>query len=252
MTTCLKPTYFGPCRKCKPCLERRQRSWLLRMLLEAMLYDSDTVTFFTFTYRPEDLPTDENSAKISMQKFFKRLRKIYPDRSIRYVVALESGTQATQRYHWHGILYGVRFTGANRHVLDKTWGHGWIDWKPSSAGRMHYVLKYVIKGSKFLMSRRPGIGAGMVEPLQSMIDTLTPAECIKLRGNFMSLHYPDRKEGLARLRVGKYDYPIHRYLKDRLLKPPVKIDFDQAQSLLNEIHFGGYTNGKTFTPYKER
>lgn len=237
MAQCSKPTNWGRCRKCEPCLAHRQRTWLLRMILESMLYQEDQVTFLTLTYKPETLPPDEETAKRSMQKWLKRLRKKL-DIKIRYVAALENGSTNTRRYHWHIILYGLRFTTMNRHLIDRSWGLGFIEWRHSTPGRMSYVLKYVIKGSKFLMSRRPGLGSGMVEPLRILLSQLSIEERIKLRSNRTTLNYPDKDIPIPRVRIGKYDYPLHPYLKKLLRQPDLPYTLDDTLHILEEIRYG--------------
>lgn len=89
---------------------------------------------------------------------------------------------------------------------------------------MMYVTKYVVKDKCWLMSRRPGIGAGMLESLNSMIDGLTVFERKKLsdksdRDIFIRRHfnaYARRGRTIPVLQMGKYFYPIHRYFKERL------------------------------------
>lgn len=256
MGTCNQLTQYGPCRKCPACMDTKLRQWVFRMQLEAMLYAESQVTFCTFTYRPEDLPPDEESAKRQMQLFLKRLRKVFNlPGHLRYVVALEKGAMATKRYHWHAILYGLSFTSHNRYVLERAWGNGFIQWKPSTPGRMAYVLKYVIKGGKFLMSRNPGIGHGMIEHINNQISSLRDEEVNKLlqsdRAYMFDSFFPlekfqnadvhvnkktgeskivnfkfassmsegagQRKITLRYLKVGGFPFSLHRFIKDRLI-----------------------------------
>lgn len=227
MASCLNPTQWGRCRKCSACKDYRLRSWLLRMLLEAQLYDSDQVTFLTLTYSDDNLPGTPEAAKRQFQLWLKRLRKFFGDGTLRYVAALESGSRGSKRFHWHCILYGLRFNADNRHHIFRKWGNGFIDWKPASGGRMSYVLKYIIKGNKFLMSRRPGIGDGMIEHINKMIDGLSQVEKDKLIANQRAMHFVDLSLGIAddkklfsitTLRQGGYYYPLHDFLKKRLRK----------------------------------
>lgn len=243
MPKCLNPTFYGKCRKCEPCLQTRLRSWLLRMILEAMLYASDEVTFLTLTYRPDRLPVDELASKVQLQKWLKRLRKTFNQPGhIRYVAALEKGTRATQRYHWHAVLYGVRFTSLNREILARSWANGFIDWKPATAGRMSYILKYVIKGGVFLMSRRPGIGDGMIHYINLQLSALSKPELDKLADNrersflvnkfyiqqsqvtgkevvkeLPGRQFLQRANTIQSLRVGGFYYPLHDFIKKRLI-----------------------------------
>lgn len=255
MPKCISPTAYGRCRKCEPCLATRLRSWLLRMILEAMLYDDDQVTFCTFTYAPAFLPESEDIAKHQLQKFFKRLRKSFNlSTHVRYVAALEKGTQGTKRFHWHAILYGLRFTSVNKHFLSNAWGQGFIEWKPATAGRMAYVLKYVIKGGKFLMSRRPGLGAGMIYSINLSLSKLSQEERYKLAdarersylaNKFMiekfgtenwevqkvkpifGREYLKRANTIQSLRIGGFYYPLHDYIKRRLLN--LRLQHEQEQ-----------------------
>lgn len=213
---CLHPTPWGTCRKCEPCIERRLRSWVLRMQLEAMQYDSFSTTYITFTYDDQHLPADNDGAKSSLQLFFKRLRKAMPGARIRYVAGLEKGTQGTFRYHWHAILYGVRFSVHNEAMLRTVWGNGFIDWKIAESGNMAYVLKYCIKSGAFLMSRRPGIGAYGVAMINDAIRKMSAEELNNLLNEQHARRFVSRT--LSKLRYGKYFYSIHRYLKDRLLQ----------------------------------
>lgn len=228
MAKCTKPTEYGRCRKCNACLQSRLRSWQLRMIMESMLYDSDQTTFLTLTYRNENLPADADAAKKQFQKWLKRLRKVLNlSTDVRYVAALEQGTQGTKRYHWHCILYGPRFGAYNRHFIEKSWANGFIQWKPATHGRMAYVLKYVIKGGKFLMSRRPGIGDGMIQYLNNTIDKLSLKEVEKAKWNKSMIDFAvtakwDMPQPVQRLfsyiQVGKYPFPLHAFIKQRMKK----------------------------------
>lgn len=213
---CLHPTPWGSCRKCEPCLERRLRSWVLRMQIEAMQYDGFSTTYITFTYDDQHLPADDISAKSSMQLFFKRLRKAMPSTRIRYVAGLEKGTQGTYRYHWHAILYGPRFSLQNENLIRGVWGNGFIDWKIAESGNMAYVLKYCIKGGVFLISRCPGIGANGVAMINNSIRRMSSEELNGLLVEKYARQFFGRT--LSRMRYGKYFYSLHRYLKDRILQ----------------------------------
>lgn len=256
MAKCKNMGTYGPCRKCEACLDTRLRQWVFRMQLEAMNYATDQVTFCTFTYRPEDLPADELTAKEQMQKFLKRLRKTFNlPGHIRYVAALEKGSMATRRFHWHAIIYGLRFTSNNRHILEQAWGNGFIQWKPSTPGRMAYVLKYVIKGGKFLMSRNPGIGEAGIQMINATLEQMSDYEIEKLldQDDIMLLQkllpisrspdsgvHVNKKTGevkhaplvrsstmspgispytakLKYLNVGGYPFGLHRFVRQRLI-----------------------------------
>jgi hypothetical protein len=223
---CQNLTKHGyPCRKCPICLDKKLRSWLLRLQLEALLYPDEQVTFLTLTYDNDHLPADAEASKRSIQLWFKRLRKQH---KVRYVAALEKGKKATQRFHWHCVLFGLNFDAYNRQMIKDTWMNGYIDWKPCSPGRMHYVLKYTLKDGVFLRSTKPGLGHDAIPLLQNMLDKMTHGEISKLHGIVASGSAQNDPVNIAqhgltfklsRLKVGKYDYPVHDYINKRLNIP---------------------------------
>lgn len=91
---CEKFIWTGyPCRKCLPCLERRQKAWVTRLVEE--LREHDHNYFVTLTYAPEFVPADENGlmkvCKEHLVKLNRDLRKrfqqgsfFYSDDSISY------------------------------------------------------------------------------------------------------------------------------------------------------------------------
>lgn len=224
---CLHPTPFGSCRKCDPCIERRLRSWVLRMQLEAMQFDGRSTTYVTFTYDDDHLPADNSIAKSQLQLFFKRLRKAMPDKRIRYVAGLEKGSQGTYRFHWHAILYGVSFSLHNETLLRQLWGNGFIDWKIAETGNMAYILKYAIKSGALLMSRRPGIGANGIKMINDSIRKMSPQELNGLLIEQYARRFISRT--LTKLRYGKYFYSLHRYIKERILEITIERTFDEKK-----------------------
>lgn len=158
---------------------------------ESELYEENC--FLTLTY--EEVPEDASVSVRELQLFFKRLRKKYAPRSIRYFACGEYGEDLA-RPHYHALLFGFDFpdkvfakmSGDHRiyesETLSQLWGHGlaWIG--AVSFESAAYVARYVLKkrtgkagvqhyrsldmGSGELrgltpefvvMSRRPGIGS---------------------------------------------------------------------------------------------
>ncbi len=210
-----------PCGRCMGCRLDSARVWADRMLLE--LRDNDyKAIFVTLTYSNEFLPiAGENRSgyhflpgedeltyledderwilgaagapsTLSLrdtQLFFKRLRKKFPGRRIRYFLAGEYGPR-TKRPHYHAIIYGLtladfkdcRILDFNNlgqpHYKSKSfqdiWAKGYcvladVNWN-TCAYVSRYTMKKVFKSdnpSEFTdgripafttMSRRPGIG----------------------------------------------------------------------------------------------
>ena len=100
-------------------------------------------TFITLTYDNEHLPKDESIDKDELQRFFKRLRKNYPPKTIKYFACGEYGDKK-KRAHYHAIIFGV----GNNHE-DKNYTrnlekgltyHGTVTFESA-----RYVTDYVLK-----------------------------------------------------------------------------------------------------------
>ena len=167
-----------PCGQCIECRLQYSRDWATRIMLEKNYgynnesYPDGTCWFLTLTYQDEylntfktlDTETGELIEGISlnvedMQKFWKRLRKAYPQMKIKYFECGEYGKQ-TQRPHHHAIVFGLpleqeqfKKVGMNNlnqptwelEKLSKIWGNGFVNigrvtWE--SAG---YVARYTLK-----------------------------------------------------------------------------------------------------------
>lgn len=187
-----------PCGHCIGCRLDYSRSWADRMMLE--LDHTKKAIFVTLTYDNEHVPLteeDENGLfgwfslwKPDLQKFFKRLRKRFPDKEIRYYAAGEYGSN-TFRPHYHAIIFGLSLEDfpdckpRGRNELGQVhyeseeflriWNQGFCLLASVSWQTCAYVARYVQKkvnsantwltdslGAEpefSLMSRRPGIGA---------------------------------------------------------------------------------------------
>lgn len=180
-----------PCGKCPACRMDYSRTWANRMIIE--LHDMNNLAvFLTLTYNPQSLPRNERGKptldKRHLQLFWKRLRKKFPGRKIRYYVAGEYGPK-THRPHYHAIVFGLTLSdfGDLRYLrdnglgqpyytsmfLETTWGKGYIVLGNVTWHTCAYVSRYVLKKRgktdayvvaaevepEFnLSSRKPGIG----------------------------------------------------------------------------------------------
>jgi len=79
---CVKPYMVGPlefgCGKCVNCLVNRKRLWTSRMMLEACSHADSSFVTLTYAVTPRDLNPED------MELFLKRLRKLFPPRSVRF------------------------------------------------------------------------------------------------------------------------------------------------------------------------
>lgn len=187
-----------PCGQCIGCRLERSRNWAVRCVHESSLYEKNC--FLTLTYNDKNLPKNLSLNKSHFQKFLKRLRKKYPNETIRYFHCGEYGEQFA-RPHYHACIFGFDFpdkelfklvNGNKLYVsqeLDKIWGMGFATIGDVTFESAAYVARYITKkvtGKRALehyntidyqtgeilnertpeyttMSRRPGIGKGWFE-----------------------------------------------------------------------------------------
>lgn len=143
-----------PCGKCLACLTNKRNDWAFRLQQEHKA--SKGACFVTLTYHPKYLP-ENGLNKRHVQKFMKRLRKIYGQK-LRYFMVGEYGTE-TKRPHYHIILF--HYDEGNRlntlHI-ERAWcvknrnsrkveRLGIVDIRPLNYARIMYCTKYVIQKS---------------------------------------------------------------------------------------------------------
>ena len=106
-----------PCGQCIGCRIDKSKSWALRCVHEASLYDHNC--FITLTFNDENLPDDKSLKKEDFVLFMKRLRKkydgltpvqcgdkvIYP---IRFFHCGEYGDQFSRPHH-HACIFNFDF-----------------------------------------------------------------------------------------------------------------------------------------------
>jgi len=126
-----------PCGQCVGCRLDRSRSWAIRCMHEASLYEDNC--FITLTYAPEHLPKNNSLDYSHYQKFMKRLIKRFSSaditrqgdsacyRNIRFYMAGEYGG-LRGRPHYHACIFNFDFP-------DKK------EWMKSPSGEMLYRSK---------------------------------------------------------------------------------------------------------------
>lgn len=143
-----------PCGKCTNCKAARVSGWAFRISKQAEI--TDYTHFLTITYDPINIPRTANNfrtlEKASIQRFFKRLRKIAPSALFKYYAVGEYGTN-TARPHYHVILLtnSTRYSKIDieRQVI-KAWALdgkplGFIDIGTLTPASTQYTLKYISK-----------------------------------------------------------------------------------------------------------
>lgn len=197
-----------PCGKCIGCRLDKSREWALRCMME--LKENPEASFLTLTYNDGNIPVryfpdPDTGADIpcyslsldDLQRFWKRLRKAFPNNKIRYLASGEYG-ENSWRPHYHAIVFGftppdlqVDFRRENwvyykSDTIDSIWSNGHVNIASVTFDTCAYVARYTAK--KFMtveddffirhniekpflvMSRRPGIGWSYMEKHKSFFE----------------------------------------------------------------------------------
>ena len=88
----------------------------MRIMHEASNYGLSN-SFITLTYNDNNLPHDLSLNHSHFQKFFKRLRKSLPFKTVRYYMCGEYGDEF-KRPHYHACIFNHDFP--DREIVGKT------------------------------------------------------------------------------------------------------------------------------------
>lgn len=250
---------YLPCGKCINCRINKRREWTTRLLHETYL--SESAYFVTLTYDEQSLPYNNygNMAvcKDDIQKFFKRLRKHYPDNNIRYFCGSEYGDD-TGRPHYHLIIFNLPddvlkpsihyikgmpltktingFISLINRKLSDIWGLGFTTIGQVCKERASYCAKYFVDRKTLdpvmtpnfnLMSRKPGIGYEYSQNIKSKVRTYNINSCFTEYGTYVILprYYRQKiysEEELKEHYIDKIDEINKKYL-------------DFSQSINNDV-----------------
>lgn len=114
--------------KCRPTsaiqerLNQKNAEKKLARLIHTNFTERDLMLHLT--YRPGELPEDEETAKKDVRNYLRRVKRVYKKAGIelRYIYITERGVK-TGRVHHHLILSG----GVDRDELEKIWGKGYAN-----------------------------------------------------------------------------------------------------------------------------
>ena len=160
------------CGKCEICQKKKQSAWAIKLQKESLYHLKSCFITLTFDNKilldknnkygadPSFLYHIDNS-KEYFQKFIKRLRKKYKEKSITYFHVAEYG-EKTKRPHHHAILYGINFE-EDRFEMEKSktgktqffsktlydlWGAGRISIQDLNNYNSAYIAQYSVKKSE--------------------------------------------------------------------------------------------------------
>jgi len=176
---------------------------------EAQMHEDNcfiTLTFASFSWLDNRHHSGSDLRYEEFQKFMKRLRKRFPDLTIRFYMAGEYGEQFG-RPHFHACIFGLNFPDRDYHgrtpsgaaiyrskILEQLWPFGFSSVGELTYESAAYVARYVMKkmtgdaadthyeyvdpstGDRFWrqpefnkMSLKPGIGASWFEKYKASV-----------------------------------------------------------------------------------
>lgn len=183
-----------PCGRCIGCRMDRARSWAVRCVHEASLYEKNC--FITLTFSDKFLEPSGSLVKADFQNFMKRLRKRFYGNmkgDVRYFHCGEYGDRLGRPHH-HACLFNFDFPdrvlwkvreGVRLYrsaILEQLWPVGFCTVGDVSFESACYVARYVVKKINgdlapghyqgrlpeyTTMSRRPGIGRAWFDRFKS-------------------------------------------------------------------------------------
>lgn len=143
-----------PCGTCILCRSEQARQWAVRIHHEAQLTDKNS--FLTLTYDDEHLPEHNSLDYRHLVTFWKRLRKAYQGKKLRYYAVGEYGDESL-RPHYHACLFGEDFKDNRIPVragkkplwttkeLTKLWGLGHVSVGALNFATARYTASYITK-----------------------------------------------------------------------------------------------------------
>lgn len=247
---CVKPYIAAgklafPCGDCPACRANRRRIWTHRMMLEAFQHERSS--FVTLTYSPEYVPSDGSLQPKDLQRWLKRLRKRCSPRLIRFFAVGEYGDRSN-RPHYHAAVFGLggceggRRVGGlcqcvNCSVVRETWPFGHVLVGELTIKSAQYITGYVAKKMtrpddvrldgrcpEFArMSLRPGIGAGVIPDVASvMMQWKLEEKCCDVP---------------VAMRHGSSELPLGKYLR-RLLRKQCGLDENAPPEVIEALRSG--------------
>lgn len=131
-----------PCGHCKYCIKKKQKEWTLRLLTEMSSHKQNA--FLTLTYKDEflnDASTDDIIR--SVRQFLDNVRKRC-GKSVKHFIVSELGNE-TERFHWHGILFGTDRKSFPYNDILQSWKYGRVSLGYCNIKTARYVVKYISK-----------------------------------------------------------------------------------------------------------
>lgn len=144
-----------PCGQCVGCRLERSRQWAVRIMHESKMHKSNC--FITLTYNSDHCPKDYSLDYSHFQYFMRKLRRMFPESTIRFYMCGEYG-EKNNRPHYHACIFGWsppdlvlwRSTSQGHRlyrsaVLEKLWEKGFCSVGQLTFETAAYTARYIMK-----------------------------------------------------------------------------------------------------------
>lgn len=225
-----------PCGRCGACRARKVRDWAVRGYheLQTSLVDgAPTGCFLTLTYDDANLPTNGGLCIDDWQNFFKRFRRRYPGRTLRYLHCGEYG-ERFGRPHYHAAVFGADAREGARvfpsdkgelwesPILDACWKKGIAVAAPLTMASVAYVAGYVYK--KMRQAEHAAESSTFAMEHGPLHDPLASRKAIGIPGRRQEYTTVSRGRGLGTDWFNRYwadVYPSDEiFIQGKRYKPP--------------------------------
>lgn len=222
-----------PCGRCMGCRIAKRREWSVRILHELSTYKGEGV-FITLTYRDELLPINGSLEPRHLMLFWKRLRKYYKTKKLRYYACGEYG-ETTKRPHYHAIVFGLTLAdleGTRKNnkiislVLNDLWIYGYNVIGTVTNDSAQYVAGYIEKKLNGDMAVEEYEKRGVIAPFSRMSQGIG--------GKYAAENAAQIIENLD-ITINGNHVGIPRYYKLKLNIDPQTL-YEKGQEKRDEVH----------------
>ncbi|UCS96101.1 MAG: replication initiation protein [Microviridae sp.] len=131
-----------PCGHCWQCKRNQRFDLVLRLKAELAVIPPGTRGYFvTLTFDNSSLSRWKSSYATPLRRWLDLLRKRYG--SFRYYFLSEFGTRNTRRFHFHGLILGMRDVPYSELCSSWRYGRSWFGWCTDRT--CGYITKYMTK-----------------------------------------------------------------------------------------------------------
>lgn len=240
-----------PCGRCPICKRNRVNQWAFRLQQEDKV--SLSAHFVTLTYDSNHVPISDNGfltlRKKDLQDYWKRLRKLVPDATVKYFAVGEYGSK-NKRPHYHAIVFNV----SDDKLFFDAWSLAGVPFGDVHVGTVTsdsiaYTLKYIDKSNFRVQHRRDDRQPEFSLMSKGLGDSYLSDQIVR---------YHKANPGImAVTKLSGHKVPIPRYYRNKIFSeserkaqlPLIQLAADKAEAANRYEWSIQYSNRMTYEEY---